>query len=253
MRNRVLGIWTVIAAILLVPAEVFCGSYGFYGWGRGWPSIGVPGELGDILPGYEDLEIDLRHDHFTIGYLYDGADNPEDRFGWRFNFGFDLVVTRLQGTSGPSLGFGLDELSSDIYDAVGYGFAAKGAYGIGIIRKERVRVWAGPSLRLNANYVDLKSASLQEGSLSIEVDPKGAIFSAGGGLEAGVRYDVRPDLTLDFSAGFHYNFFGFYQDANLTVNSESLESDDSFFTGQEPFVFVQLALGFDFGKGRQSP
>ena len=38
----------VIAALLLVPAEALCEGYGFYGWGRGWPSIGVPGEVEDL-------------------------------------------------------------------------------------------------------------------------------------------------------------------------------------------------------------
>ncbi len=254
MKRRILGSWAVIAVLTLIPAEVLCGGYGYYGWGRGWPSIGVPGALSDILPEFKDLEIDLRHDHFTIGYLHDGASAQEDRFGWRVNFGVDIVLTHLEGTSGAdSLGFGLDALSSDIYDAIGYGFEVKGAYGIGLLRTDRVRVWAGPSLRLNADYVDLESAALQEGSFAVEVDPKGVIFSVGGGPEAGVRYAVSPELSLEVSVGFHYNFFGFYQDADLTVNSQSLGSDESFFSGEEPFLFVQLAVGFDFSRARNAP
>ena len=244
----------VIAALLLVPAEALCEGYGFYGWGRGWPSIGVPGEVEDLLPEFKDLKIDLRNDHFTFGYMYDGASTPEDRFGWRFNFGPDIVVTKFEGTNASSgLGFGLDALSSDLYDAVGFGFAAKGAYGYGFVRKERVRVWVGPSARLNANYVDPKSTSFQEGLVSFEADPKGVIVSLGGGIEGGVRYNVSSDLTFDFSTGFHYNFFGNYQDMNLKVNGQSLESDDSFFIGQEPFMFVQIALGFDFSQDKESP
>lgn len=144
-------------------------------------------------------------------------------------------------------------LSSDLYDAVGFGFATKLAYGIGFVRKERLRVWAGPSVRLNANYVDPKSVSFQEGLVSFEADPKGVIVSLGGGIEGGVRYVVSHDLTLDFSTGFHYNFFGNYQDTNVKVNGQSLESDESFFTGQEPFLFVQIALRFDFSQDKDSP
>jgi hypothetical protein len=181
-----------ITALLLIPAEALCEGYGFYGWGRGWPSTGVPGQVEDLLPEFKDLEIDLRNDHFSFGYLYDGASTPEDRFGWRVNFGLDIVVTNFEGTNTSSgLGFGLDALSSSIYDAVGYGFVVKGTYGIGFIRKERVRVWAGPSVRLNANYVDPKSASFQEGSLAIEVDSKGWRDRGRGSLQRELRYDVR--------------------------------------------------------------
>ena len=253
MKNRNHWFCGVIVALLLIPAEALCDGYGFYGWGRGWPSIGVPGAVEDIVPEFKDLEIDLRHDHFTLGYLYDGASTPEDRFGWRFNFGVDIVVTKFEGTNASSgLGFGLDDFSSKIYDAVGFGFAAKGTYGIGFVRKERVRVWVGPSVRLSANYVDPKSASFQEGLLAIEVDSKGVILSLGGGIEGGVRYDVSSDLRLDFSTGFHYNFFGNYQDTNLKINGQSPGSDDSGFIGQEPFLFVQIALRFDFSKGKES-
>jgi len=242
----------VIAAFLLIPAEALCEGYGFYGWGRGWPSIGVPGEVEDLLPEFQDLEIDLRNDHFTFGYMYDGVSTPEDRFGWRFNFGLDIVVTKFEGSNAPSgLGFGLDALSSDIYDAVGFGFAAKGTYGIGFVRKERVRVWAGPAVRLNADYVDPGSSSFEEQGISLEVDPWGVIMSLGGGIEAGVRYKVSSDLTFDFSAGFLYSFFGYYQDTNLKINGQSLASD-SVLIGQEPFVFVQIALRFDFSQGKGS-
>ena len=253
MRKRNHWFCGLIVAFLLIPGEALCEGYGFYGWGRGWPSIGVPGEVEDLLPEFKDLEIDLQNDHFSFGYLYDGASTPEDRFGWRVNFGLDVVVTNFEGTNTSSgLGLGLDALSSSIYDAVGFGFVVKGTYGIGFIRKERVRVWAGPSVRLNANYVDPKSASFQEGLLAVEVDSKGVILSVGGGIEAGVRYNVSSDMTFDFSAGFLYNFFGNYQDTKLTINGQSLDSGDSLLIGQEPFVFVQIALRFDFSKSKES-
>lgn len=254
MRKCTLWGCGVVVALLLSPAEALCDGYGFYSWGRGWPSVGVPGAFKDVAPLFKDLELDLRHDHYTFGYLYDGASTKEDRFGWRFNFGLDIVTTNLQGTSGSStVGIAVDALSSDIYDTIGYGFAVKGAYSVGIYRTDRVRLWVGPSVRLNADYVDLKSASFQEGSISVEVDPWGIIMSLGGGIEGGVRYDVSPDLRLDLSTGFHYNFFGFYEKTNLKINSQALGSDDSsFLTGQEPFLFVQLALHFDFNKDQDS-
>lgn len=253
MKRRVLCSSVLTAAILMIPAGGFCDGYGFYGWGRGWPTIGVPGALEDMVPAFKDLEVDLRNDHFTLGYMYDGASTREDLFGWRFNLGLDIVLTKLEGTSGPGgLDFGFEALSSDLYDTIGFGFATKLAYGIGVVRTDRLRVWAGPSVRLNVDYIDQKSASFEELGLSIEVDPWGIIMSVGGGLEGGVRYDISTDLTIDFSAGFHYNFFGYFQDSNLKINGESPEDDASFFTGQEPFVFIQIALGFDFSGDKES-
>ena len=249
MTKRIHWFFGAILTLSLLPAEALCDGYGFYGWGRGGPSIGGPGALEDMVPQFKDLEIDLRHDHFTLGYLYDSASTREDRFGWRFNLGLDIVVASLEGTNASSqLGFGIEPLSSDLYDAIGYGFAAKLAYGIGIARTDRVRVWVGPSVRLNTNYVDQKSASFEEPGISIEVDPWGIIMSLGGGIEGGVRWALSKDLSLDFSTGFHYNFFGYYQKANLKFNGQSLDTDESFLTGQEPFVFVQIALGFDFTR-----
>jgi hypothetical protein len=165
----------------------------------------------------------------------------------------DIVLTHFQSTNTPIPVFGFEDLASELYDAIGYGFATKLAYGIGIVRKERLRVWAGPSIRLNANYIDQKKTSVQELGLEVEVDPWGVIMSAGGGVEGGVRYDVSRELTLDFSTGFHYNFFGSYQDLNLKVEGLSLGSDESFLSGEEPFFFVQIALGFDFSQDEASP
>jgi hypothetical protein len=253
MKKRNHWFFGLIVAFLLIPVEALCEGYGFYGWGRGWPSIGVPGEVEDLLPEFKDLKIDLQNDHFSFGYLYDGASTPEDRFGWRVNFGLDIVVTNFEGSNTSSgLGALSSSIYSSIYDAVGFGFVVKGTYGIGLIRKERVRVWAGPSVRLNANYVDPKSASFQQGSLAVEVDSKGVILSVGGGIEAGVRYNVSSDMTFDFSAGFLYNFFGNYQDTKLTINGQSQDLGDSLLIGQEPFVFVQIALRFDFSKSKES-
>jgi hypothetical protein len=252
MRKRISFLCGMIAVLLLNPVEALCEGYGFYGWGRGWPSIGIPGAVEDILPEFKDLEIDLQHDHFTLGYLYDGASTPEDRFGWRFSLGVDIVVTKFKGANESSgLGYGIEALSSDLYDAIGYGFATKLTYGIGIVRNPRVRVWAGPCVRLNANYIDLKSSSSEELGISLEMDPWGVILSLGGGIEGGVRYEVSTDLTLDFSTGFLYSFFGYYQDTNLKINGQSL-ADDSVLIGDEPFVFVQVALRFDFSKGKES-
>ena len=102
MKKRNQWFFGVILTLLPMPAEALCEGYGFYGWGRGWPSIGAPGQVEDLLPEFKDLEIDLQNDHFSFGYLYDGASTPEDRFGWRVNFGLDVAVTSFEGTNTSS-------------------------------------------------------------------------------------------------------------------------------------------------------
>ncbi len=231
---------------MLIPSQALCEGLGYYSWSRGWPSVGVPDFLKDQVPGFEDLKVDLCYDHFALGYLYDGADTPDDLFGWRFNLGVDLALAGLQGTN-ASVSFGsvVQDVTTNLFDAVGIGITTKLAYGIGIYRTNTIRVWAGPSVAVTADYLIQGTTSLEEGPFLYEANPWGVSVSAGGGVEAGIRYRVSSEVTLDFSTGFHYNFFGLYQDARLKLNGEPLDSDSSFLIGQEPYVFVQLAVGFD--------
>jgi len=246
-EKRARWLWTVVAVgWLLVPVQAFCEGFGFYSWGRGWPSVGVPDFLKEQVPAFQDLKVDLCYDHFSMGYLYDGASATGDRFGWRFNLGVDIALAGTQGSNASVL-FGsslVEEVGSSLFDAVGLGFTTKLAYGIGIFQTRKVRIWAGPSAALTANYLIQGSTSLQQGSLLYEARPWGVSLSLGGGLEAGVRWGVSEEVTLDLSTGFHYNFFGLYQDARLKLSGTSVESDTSFLLGQEPHVFVQMAVRF---------
>ena len=145
---------------------------------------------------------------------------------------------------------GSESLASDLFDAMGFGFATKFVVGMSVVRTERTRVWLGPLIRINALYLHQDQASVDvtvgPSSFQVEIDPWGAAVSAGGGVEAGINYHLSQDVVLDFSTGFIYSFFGIYQDTGLKVASVPVEDDNSFFWGEEPSVFVQLALLFRF-------
>jgi len=241
--------WLLAAAaalLLLLPPRAFSANFGYYSWGRGWPSVGVPDFLKEYAPGLEDLKVDLCYDHFSLGYLYDGASPSGRRFGWRYNLGLDIAVSTLQGSSTSSTyGSILQDLSSQFFDAMGFGFSTKLAYGMGIYQNGTVRVWAGPSVRLAADYIAQPTTTVHYGSIRYDATPWGISLSFGGGAEAGVTWAVSPSVTLDLGAGFHYNFFGYYQDARLRADLKPVDGDASFLMGQEPYVFVQAALRFD--------
>jgi len=241
-----MGMW-------LLPARALCDGYGYYSWGRGWPKVGVPDFIPEVYKDLlEDVKVDLCYDHFAFGYLYDGASTTDQRFGWRYNLGVDIALVRLQDTNAFTFfGRAFEDEASGLFDAVGVGFTTKLTYGIRILHTDRLRFWAGPSAALTANYLIQGTTSMViPPGLSLpvgtyEISPWGASMSLGGGLETGVRYEVSREVTLDLSTGFLYNFFGYYQDARIKVNGQRLEiQEPSFLIGQEPSVFVQLAVRF---------
>jgi hypothetical protein len=259
MKKRSTWICAVIASgMWLLPAQALCDGYGFYSWGRGWPKLGVADSfLGDLAPSFEDVKVDLRYDHFAFGYLYDGASTTDQRFGWRFNLGVDIALVNLEGTDGalvliPDSGAAEDTVSK-LFNAVGVGFTTKLTYGIRILHTDKLRFWAGPSAALTVNYLIHSTTSLETewppyGKITFEATPWGASLALGGGLETGIRYAVSREVTLDFSTGFLYNFSAHYMDlrSKLNVGGQRVEMQDaSFFIGQEPYVFVQLAVRFD--------
>jgi len=228
------------ALILFMPAAGFCEGYGFYSWGRSWPTVGAP----DIkeLAWLQGIELDLQYDHFTFGLLFDSNPPPEELFGYRFAAGVDIALASFEGISNGGAFESLGELYGDSFDAIGYGFEIKFGYSIGLLRREYMRIWVGPAVRLNYNYLDQDAVTVGYQDFSVQVDPSmGMNLSAGGGIEAGINFKLTCDMRLELSGGFHYNFFGYYQDVDYNYGSFKY-SETSFLMGQEPFAFVQLAV-----------
>jgi hypothetical protein len=250
MKGKTLLCTATFVAVLLLPAAGFGDMYGFYGWGRSWPEVGIPGFLKDQLPGIGDVNLNLTYDHFTVGLLYDSAPPREDLFNWRVSLGVDIALARLQGVQGGGAASqtlsGLSDLYAGVFDATGYGFATKFTYAVGLFKLESLRVWVGPSVRLNFNYLAQKTATIQVNSVPVQVDPWALSLAIGGGIEGGVTWQVASDVRADLSAGFHYNVLAYYQNLGLTYGSQPIVQEDSFLWGQEPFAFVQLAAHLDF-------
>jgi len=250
--KRAICLCLLLAVFLLGtgPCPGHADGYGYYGWGRSWPRVGVPDFIKEQVPGVPEVEFKLRYDHYSLGYLYDSAPGTDELLSYRFNLGLDIAVARLdridQGSLPAYAQTGTTDLIAETFDALGYGLTAKFALGVGLIRREGLRVWLGPSVRLSGNYLDQKAATVQFMGIPFEIDPWGVGLSAGGGAEGGVNYRFSPELTVDLSAGFHYNVFAYYQDVGLRLGSQSISDDSSFLWGREPFVFVQLALRFGF-------
>ena len=245
MKNRLLLLCLLAATCTVIPTQARGDGYGFFSWGIGFPRTKIPGFLTDELSSvYDDVRVDLMYNHFTIGYLYDGAFPYHDLFGFRFTLGFDVATATLENlTGGEIITYGYDELAKSMYDATGLGLSSSLTMAFKILERKSLRFWVGPCVRFNADYLMQSSATVDEDDTVLQVDPWGISMSLGGGVETGVRYDFGTEVSLNASIGFLYNFFAIYQDARLTWDAVPVASD-SFMIGQEPYGFVQIGIGF---------
>ena len=249
MKSRHFLLLLLIILSLTTASQALGDSYGFYSWSRGWPTVTAPDFLrNDIYLPIEDIEIKSDCNHYSFGYMYVRPTTPDDLLDFRFTYGLDFLITETTDFSfkntSPYDFTSFSDQYSDVFDALGYGFVTKITLGIGLLRTESLRVWTGPGLRLNANYLQQDKKTIDFYSNIIKAEPWGIMASVGGGIEAGITYHIRSDVSLDLSAGFYYLFIGLYQDAQ--INSELLagQEERSFFWGEEPSVTVQLALHF---------
>jgi len=251
--NHFLGL-VLITLCLITASPVFGDNYGFYSWSRGWPSVEAPDFLSNeiVLP-IEDINIESDCDHYSLGYMYVRPTTPDDLLDFRFIYGLDFAVTKttdfsFNDTSSVDLS-SFTEQYSDVFDALGYGFMTKLTLGFGLIRTEALRVWAGPSIRLSANFLQQDKKEIyyyfNKNMYIIKAEPWGIMASAGGGIEAGITYHFKSELSLDLSAGFYYLFIGLYQDAQIRSELLSAQEDRAFFWGEEPTITVQFSLHFN--------
>jgi len=247
---------TIILSVALTASPALGDSYGFYSWSRGWPSVEAPDFLRDeiVLP-IEDIKIESDLDHYSFGFMYVHPTTPDDLIDFRFCYGLDFAVaetTDLSVEDTPFYDLSLfAEQYSDVFDALGYGVLAKLVLGIGLIRTETLRVWAGPGIRLDANFLQQEKKTIYyyyeptATIYTIEAEPWGLMASAGGGIEAGITFYFKSEFSFDLSAGFYYLFIGLYQDAQIRSDLLSAQEDRAFFWGEEPAVTVQLSLHFN--------
>jgi hypothetical protein len=91
-------------------------------------------------PGFADEEADGSIRTQGVGFVLDTAPTDQDVFNYRLNVGYE----RLEGTIDhidPSFGIFSEEFNLD-------GLAVDHTFGFAVFKKEKVRVWLGPQLKV---------------------------------------------------------------------------------------------------------
>ncbi|MEW6443003.1 MAG: hypothetical protein AB1640_18865 [bacterium] len=226
-----------LGVLLLAQGSALAGGWGpFFGWAREEPTLSAPDFLSatldaDLPPfveqAIEDADLDFELDHWTVGLLFDSAPYRDAVVNHRFAIGFDIISeTRLEDIDIP--GVVTDFRESDL-DEDGYGIAARYALGIGLLRNEGFRWWAGPSVGVSWNHYDLEN------------DAEAETFSGGGGAETGINLHLGSAASITVSGGFHWRAVGYGAGVNEVGDYN---------WGDGPFYFIQAGLLFHTGSDR---
>ncbi|MFT5444366.1 MAG: hypothetical protein ACI8W3_003421 [Myxococcota bacterium] len=140
-----------------------------------------------------------------LGFLYDGNVEADNALNYRLQFGYRLGKRELDKHSDQTVN----------------GLTLDNTLGYGLLRSELVRVWAGPSLRLNVDWYS------SVGDVDI-VD-----VGVGIGPRIGMNMHLTDTLSLTTSVAYHYMYL-----------SELLESEGVNRTIDGPQHIVGVNIGF---------
>lgn len=255
MKRRLRVAWLTALTILLLTGPAFAGGWGpYFSWGRETPSAGFPGsgiddtvaqlpvELRELArAAMEEVDIDFRFDHFTIGIMYESAPARDKLLSYRATLGLNIAKAKVTDIESPLISSlppvwqglvdqAVDVLLGDV-DNTGLGFSTKHTLAFGLIRNERLKWWVGPGVGFSFAYYNIG------GPLDLEA----AHLSIGGGGESGVNLHLGPGMSLAFSAGIHWNAFGYAIGQN---------DYGSFVWGNGPLYFIRTSLLFRTGPDR---
>ncbi len=234
MRQRIWIASVTILVTLLLAGSAFAGGWGpYFSWGREKPSVGIDEYEGIPL----NIEGDARLDHLTFGVMYDSAPAQDRLLGYRATLGFDIATgTKIEDIKVGSIPIPLPITEIDLDQSSKYGFSTNHTLTFGIIRNNRLKWWAGPSIGMAFNYYDIDTL------FGIQApDGRAAHLSIGGGGETGVNIHLGPGMTLCVGGGIHLRAFG------LGFDSDGL---GSFFWGNGPLFFIKTSLLFRTGPDR---
>lgn len=173
--------------------------------------LGLYFEYGNVFDGQLDHtiagDVDFDEDHFGGGFAFD-TNVANDRL---FNYRLDVGYQHVDGDYGP---FG---------DLDGDGLVLHNAFGFGVFRNDRVRVWLGPAVRLSFDFFD-------------EVPVFDNVFKLGVGLgpEVGINLHTGDLVSLGLTAGYQFRYV-------LAVPDDSAFSNED---GYEHMAFIKMHLLF---------
>lgn len=171
-------------------------------WATG---LGLYFEYGNVPDGQFDMsfgDLNYEEDNFGTGFSVDTNVATDSVFNYRLDVGYQRVQQDL-GRFGTT--------NSD-------GLVLDNAFGFGVFRNEHVRLWIGPSVRLNFDFFD--------GADAFD-------FGVGAGPAIGLNIHTGDLISLGITTGYHFSYAVFVVDGSAT----GLE-------GYESLLFLKFHLLF---------
>ena len=85
---------------------------------------------------HDSIDVDYTEDHFGVGFTFDTAVASDRLFNYRASVGYQHVDAKYEGFENED----------------GNGISIDNAFGFGIVRNSRMRLWVGPAVRLSMDF-----------------------------------------------------------------------------------------------------
>jgi hypothetical protein len=199
----------------------------------------VPGQSSALGLG---AYFEFLHGEGEVDFLgFDDRDFDSDKFGFGFALDTNLAQNRLfnyrltigyQRTDRDLDDFDLIGPFADLDNLDGDGFSFNNAFGFGLWRGPRHRLWAGPAIRLGVDVFDVDTNL-------INTDVDIVDFSVGGGPVIGLYLHAGQNVTVGLTAGYQY----LYVAEIVDVDTGGFHDTDAF-DGHEHLVSVNVTVFF---------
>ena len=268
----------IVAAVTLASGPARAGGWGpYFSWSYNKPDTGFPEWMVELaveeakgLAGFgpeqleslratlRGVELNFEQNHISFGVIYDSAPARDKLFNFRMTLGVDLAVDgKVSRFSFPSTEFPLivdpfveraSSWAGSILDTTGYGGSMKFTFGFSPIRRELLKWWLGPCLRVSGNYYPADIPLIYEGTKLGSLKHGGSV-AIGGGIETGLNVHVTSFMSLGLTFGFLWNAYGLA--AGLEDDSGEVSSG-AMVWGDGPMVLLQASALFRTGKDRDA-
>lgn len=175
--------------------------------------LGFYAEYGNVFDGKLENtvlgDVDYDEDHFGGGFSVD-TNVAADRL---FNYRLDVGYQHVEGDYGL---YGKTD---------GDGIVLDNAFGFGVLRNERVRVWLGPAVRFSFDFFD-----------DVPVFDNVFKFGVGLGPEIGVNLHTGDLVSIGLTTGYQFRYV-------LAVPDGSFSNQD----GYEHMGFIKMHVLFRLG------
>jgi hypothetical protein len=216
MRRFVVSIVCLAAVFAFAVSDASAFGLGVYhgmGWGSGEQTI-------DFDNDYE-YTYEGKTDHWGAGLVFDTAVAKNRLINYRLKIGYESlnfdVDDAFYKVGGRTVHINTDDYSRELEMD---GIMMEHAFGFGVIRGKRVRLWLGPEVR----FAYLGGRPKVGGDL--QEDEEFEMYGFGFGPVVGLNLNLGSMVTLAWDTGFHYTlYFGEYTDSDGD-NEETADYDE---------------------------